>query len=216
MALIKCPECGKEISDKALFCPGCGCPASEFSRCEVMEESGVCPFCGEKLVIDDGYCSSCGMKINLKNKEEKNCSKDRKNTFIQEPSDPYTVCPECNGYNATGTFTCIHCGHKYTLEEYKVVIPGELSGSYNEQTDNYRKGGLFTKIKCPNCWSIEFEVIDTKKKFSLGKAFVGNTVGGLVLGPAGAIAGTFQGVNGKSGKTKFVCLHCGKIWEQKI
>lgn len=26
MALIKCPECGKEISDSAYNCPGCGCP----------------------------------------------------------------------------------------------------------------------------------------------------------------------------------------------
>ncbi|WP_143452680.1 zinc ribbon domain-containing protein [Konateibacter massiliensis] len=26
MALIKCPECGKEISDKATSCPSCGCP----------------------------------------------------------------------------------------------------------------------------------------------------------------------------------------------
>ena len=26
MALIKCPECGKEISDKASSCPNCGCP----------------------------------------------------------------------------------------------------------------------------------------------------------------------------------------------
>lgn len=26
MALIECPECGKEISDKARSCPGCGCP----------------------------------------------------------------------------------------------------------------------------------------------------------------------------------------------
>lgn len=26
MALIKCPECGKEISDKAAACPNCGCP----------------------------------------------------------------------------------------------------------------------------------------------------------------------------------------------
>lgn len=25
MALIKCNECGKEISDKAIACPGCGC-----------------------------------------------------------------------------------------------------------------------------------------------------------------------------------------------
>lgn len=26
MALIKCTECGKEISDKAQSCPNCGCP----------------------------------------------------------------------------------------------------------------------------------------------------------------------------------------------
>ena len=26
MALIKCTECGKEISDKATICPNCGCP----------------------------------------------------------------------------------------------------------------------------------------------------------------------------------------------
>ena len=26
MALIKCPECGKEISDKAMSCPNCGLP----------------------------------------------------------------------------------------------------------------------------------------------------------------------------------------------
>ena len=28
MALIKCPECGKEVSDKAGSCPECGCPIS--------------------------------------------------------------------------------------------------------------------------------------------------------------------------------------------
>ena len=26
MALIRCPECGKELSDKATACPNCGCP----------------------------------------------------------------------------------------------------------------------------------------------------------------------------------------------
>lgn len=29
MALIKCPECGREISDKAISCPGCGCPVEQ-------------------------------------------------------------------------------------------------------------------------------------------------------------------------------------------
>ena len=26
MAVIKCPECGKQVSDKAKFCPSCGYP----------------------------------------------------------------------------------------------------------------------------------------------------------------------------------------------
>lgn len=27
--LIRCPECGKEISDRAASCPNCGCPVSQ-------------------------------------------------------------------------------------------------------------------------------------------------------------------------------------------
>jgi hypothetical protein len=30
MALIQCPECKREISNKAAACPHCGCPQSEF------------------------------------------------------------------------------------------------------------------------------------------------------------------------------------------
>lgn len=35
MALFKCPECGKEISDKASSCPGCGYP---INRIEIETE----------------------------------------------------------------------------------------------------------------------------------------------------------------------------------
>ncbi|MDR0515986.1 MAG: zinc ribbon domain-containing protein, partial [Fibromonadaceae bacterium] len=31
MALIKCPECEKQISDKAENCPHCGCPKQYFT-----------------------------------------------------------------------------------------------------------------------------------------------------------------------------------------
>ena len=34
MALIKCGECGKEVSDKAASCPGCGAPIAEPSTRE--------------------------------------------------------------------------------------------------------------------------------------------------------------------------------------
>lgn len=38
MALIKCPECGKEFSDKAQACPNCGCPTSEVKKQEMKQE----------------------------------------------------------------------------------------------------------------------------------------------------------------------------------
>ena len=32
MALIKCPECGKEISDKTKKCPECGYPIKKLNK----------------------------------------------------------------------------------------------------------------------------------------------------------------------------------------
>ena len=37
MALITCPECGKQISDKALSCPNCGLPLSQDTQIGVSE-----------------------------------------------------------------------------------------------------------------------------------------------------------------------------------
>lgn len=37
MALLNCPECGKEISDKAESCPNCGYPINECINYDVYE-----------------------------------------------------------------------------------------------------------------------------------------------------------------------------------
>lgn len=57
-------------------------------------------------------------------------------------------------------------------------------------------------------------LLNTKKKFSFGKALVGNTVGGL-FGPVGAVVGTATGIKGKNGKTKFVCSKCVTFGKRK-
>lgn len=37
MALIRCPECGKEISDSAQVCPNCGCKTELGNQNEIMK-----------------------------------------------------------------------------------------------------------------------------------------------------------------------------------
>jgi DNA-directed RNA polymerase subunit RPC12/RpoP len=37
MALIKCAECGREVSDKAAACPGCGAPIAAAAVPSVQE-----------------------------------------------------------------------------------------------------------------------------------------------------------------------------------
>lgn len=41
MALIRCPECGKKVSDKAASCPNCGVPIFQ-SRKDVMVRFPIC------------------------------------------------------------------------------------------------------------------------------------------------------------------------------
>lgn len=54
MAIINCPECGKEISNRATTCPNCGCPISENNEntksfsLQSQEEYLVCPYCDSR------------------------------------------------------------------------------------------------------------------------------------------------------------------------
>ena len=56
MALIKCSECGKEISDKAKICVHCGCPqstisVSNFIRVPIILQTLVKSKFGKRLVL---------------------------------------------------------------------------------------------------------------------------------------------------------------------
>ncbi len=55
MALINCPECGKEISDKAQVCPNCGVPLDNYVI--------VCPDCGQEISNKANACPNCGRPI---------------------------------------------------------------------------------------------------------------------------------------------------------
>lgn len=41
MAIIRCPECGREISDKAAACPSCGAPVSSGKVTPARNAGGI-------------------------------------------------------------------------------------------------------------------------------------------------------------------------------
>ena len=51
MALIKCPECKKKISDQCEKCPNCGL------------DIYYCPDCGAPISVNEAKCSRCGVEI---------------------------------------------------------------------------------------------------------------------------------------------------------
>ena len=65
MALIKCLECGKQISDRALACPDCGSPTafSADSKKDIVENVKAIAFLGGLAVLGalafnySKYCS---------------------------------------------------------------------------------------------------------------------------------------------------------------
>lgn len=64
MALIKCSECGKEISDKAKTCVSCGNPIN-------VKKVKKCSECGQTIDKKDSICKKCGNPIKKKKKNIK-------------------------------------------------------------------------------------------------------------------------------------------------
>ena len=76
MGLITCPNCGKQISDRASKCIYCGCLSTEFNAPKMIS----CPECGESIDPTNKKCPNCGFPIEKVNKvQEEN---NRNSTII--------------------------------------------------------------------------------------------------------------------------------------
>lgn len=59
MAIIKCPECGHQVSDQAKTCPSCGIEISG----KVMR----CPECGDVVFNNQEMCPNCHHSLHMSN-----------------------------------------------------------------------------------------------------------------------------------------------------
>lgn len=63
MALINCPECKKEISNKAASCPNCGCPIHTVQPQEIVNRESEKP----EIVLMQGLCNHVKNALLVKN-----------------------------------------------------------------------------------------------------------------------------------------------------
>ena len=63
MAIINCPECGKEVGLNDKKCYSCGYPLDVEFHESAIESGVLCPECGNDVLASDEKCSKCGYPL---------------------------------------------------------------------------------------------------------------------------------------------------------
>jgi ribosomal protein L37E len=144
MALIKCPECGKDVSDKAKACPHCGCPISEPQKENDTEIYTQCPECGAWIKDSDNICSNCGFEFEEPYVEEK--------TYSDEFSSYGECKKQFNGVYRISLFGkktevyCPRCGSENcSIYHEQRVIPGKSKTSYTMNLNPFKPFTIMNK-----------------------------------------------------------------------
>lgn len=143
MALIKCPECGKEFSDKAQACPNCGCPTNEIKRepkelpPEKQPEMFRCIECNRPIPMGIDKCIYCG---HIYGKNEK----------IEEDE---------SGITGRKNIECPTCGSRYIgiqndIPLYRKIFEVWGIGTVLPDTkEKYRDNMIYICKKCGTIWN---------------------------------------------------------------
>ena len=146
MALISCPECGHEVSDKATICVNCGYPIKEYvesmEKVAKEKENYKCPECGSQNEIGEDYCSCCGMRLTpyWKNKqievtnedieEEKIFDGIYRHSFFKGMQEVH--CPRCGSSNCSWI-------------QQQHIIPGKTKTRYTANLNPFHPFTLVNK-----------------------------------------------------------------------
>lgn len=166
MALIKCPECGKEISDKAVACPHCGCPSSVWSNSnDLKDDSEITTESNEDedfWVIDELFKQTPGNEVAIIKhyREKTGCglpeAKEKVEKYFNRISIPRkrTESDEQEEFSGIYRYSwgrkervyCPRCGSSncshFTTES---VIPGKTKTKYTANLNPFKPFTLVNK-----------------------------------------------------------------------
>lgn len=134
MALIKCPECEREVSDKAVDCPHCGCPLTSDNQLREMtnenQQIKECKYCKTKIEKNAKVCPNCNRDLNG-NGCSKGCS-IATIAFIILVVFLMVLLSKCEGPKGPIETYCYWCGKKEECYTYEL-----------QHLDGYNPDGSF-------------------------------------------------------------------------
>lgn len=85
MALLKCPDCGHNVSDQAEMCPGCGYPVNKIKAAISNKKTEdlpqrVCPECDMPLKHYESHCMNCGRSISDRELRQQDAAEAKKHS----------------------------------------------------------------------------------------------------------------------------------------
>lgn len=168
MALIKCPECNKEISDKSEICIGCGFPIKEYLRKMEEEEEGEkvkreqqekeqkeleqkywCRSCYRQNEIGEDYCVYCGYrltpyferKVDLKEDEP-----DIRSKSLEEEKREFNGIYKYTLFGGKQEVYCPRCrSENCSHYQEQKIIPGKTKTRYTANLNPLRPFTLVNK-----------------------------------------------------------------------
>lgn len=176
MALIECPECGNQVSNRASACPHCGFPITKISSSQ-ME----CPNCGMLVDKECEECPICGyllkQTVGVSNNRDILTTEDTTKPTVGETPAPIL---EITGnavskldINGSIKIWAYEDGIKIGENKNVSIHQSQIINVFYERT---------------------IEKIDVEKDKSVIKRAA---VGGLLMGPVGAIVGGMSGIGTK-------------------
>lgn len=163
MALIRCPECGKEVSDRAKSCPNCGFPIEEVHKNEQEYKTDSKDERVEELPPEERpemfECVQCGKPLPKGIERCVYCNHIYQEEYKQKLKEE----------SETGAFgrdelSCPICGSKYLKIEndiptWKKILEVWTIGTLLPITKlNYKKDMVYKCRKCGSIWE-ENEII---------------------------------------------------------
>ena len=202
MALIFCPECSREISDKSEHCIHCGYPLNTLQNEEPnIENANICPKCGHIAPIL--ICNNCGSKMinthypwnyysiiidnaNPSSKEEYKKAWGKVWALEVDLRDKYTIgSAEFDEDLYYQLMAKEVANNKSRDEEIDKTVLAKTYNSYSHPIVNVNQP------KCPTCGSTDIHKIGAGEKI---------------------ISGAFWGLFSNKIHKTYKCGNCGYLW----